>query len=150
MNLLLQVDESIEPLDDDAPEVLSSGRKPAAGSSEVDGDVCVVPDLLQTAVSVTKVVSEKWMERLVLNLDDLRSDVLACGEDLARGSSDVGSDVCVVPDLLQTAVSVWTVVAEEWMGWFVLDLVECPSVSRTSAVARRSGRPCLRSIPLLF
>ena len=72
MNLLLPVDGSIEPLDDDAPEVLSSGREPAAGSSEVGRDVCVVLDLLQTAVSVTTVVSEKWMERFVLNLDDLR------------------------------------------------------------------------------
>ena len=32
-----------------------------------------------------------------------------------------------------------TVVAEKWMDWFVLDLVECPSVSRTSAVARTFG-----------
>ena len=32
-----------------------------------------------------------------------------------------------------------TVVAEKWMDWFVLDLVECPSVSRTSAVARMFG-----------
>ena len=35
MNLLLPVDGSIDPLDDDAPEVLSSGRGHAAGSSEV-------------------------------------------------------------------------------------------------------------------
>ena len=77
MNLLLPVDGSIEPLNDDAPEVLSSGREPAAGSSEAGRDVCVVLDLLQTAVSVTIVVSEKWMERFVLNLDDLRSDVFS-------------------------------------------------------------------------
>ena len=115
MNLLLPVDGSINPLDDDAPEVLSSGREPAGGSSEVGRDVCVVPDLPQTAVSVTTVVSEKWLERFVLNLDDLRSDVLASGEDPAGGSSDVGSDVCVVPDPLPTAVSVQTVVAES--GW---------------------------------
>ena len=61
------------------------------------------------------------------------------GEDPAGGSSDVGSDVCVVPDPLPTAVSMWTVVAEEWMDWFVFDLVESPSVSRTSAVARTLG-----------
>ena len=72
MNLLLPVDRSIEPLDDDAPEVLSSGREPAAGSSEVSRDVYMVPDLLQTAVSVMTVVLEKWMERFVLNLDDLQ------------------------------------------------------------------------------
>ena len=36
-------------------------------------------------------------------------------------------------------VSVRTVVTEKWMDRFVLDLVECPSVSRTSAVARTFG-----------
>ena len=46
-------------------------------------------------------------------------------------------------------VSVRTVVTEKWMDRFVLDLVECPSISRTSEVARMFG-PCLRSIPLLF
>ena len=66
MNLLLPVDWSIEPLDDDAPEVLSSGREPAGGSSEVGSDVCVVQDLLPTAVSVRTVVVEMWMERFVL------------------------------------------------------------------------------------
>ena len=64
---------------------------------------------------------------------------MASEEDPAGGSSDVGSDVCVVPDLLPTAVSVRTVVAEKWMEWFVLDLVECPFVSRTSAVVRTFG-----------
>ena len=49
---------------------------------------------------------------------------------------DVGSDACVIQDPIPTAVSVRTLVAEEWMDRFVLDLVECPSVSRTSAVAR--------------
>ena len=59
------------------------------------------------------------MERFVLDLDDLRSDVLASGEEPARGSSEVGSDGCVVPDLLPTAVSMRTVVTEKWMEWFV-------------------------------
>ena len=45
VNLLLPVDGSIEPLNDDAPDVLSSGREPAGGSSEVGNDVCVVQDL---------------------------------------------------------------------------------------------------------
>ena len=95
--------------------------------------------MLQTAVSVTTVVSEKWMERFVINLDVLCSDGLASGDDPAGGSSDVGSDVCVVPDPIPTVVSVRTVVAEKWMDRFVLDLVECPSVSRTSAVTRTFG-----------
>ena len=66
MNLLLPVDGSTEPLEDDAPEVLSSGREPAGGSSEVGRDVCVVPDLLSTSVSVRTVVAEMWMEKFVL------------------------------------------------------------------------------------
>ena len=71
-----------------------------------------------------------------MDLDVLCSDGFASGDDPAKESSDVGSDVCVVSDLMPTAVSVWTVVTEEWMDRFVMDLVECPSVSRTSAVAR--------------
>ena len=66
MNLLLPVDGSIEPLDDDTPEVLFSGREPAGESSEVGRDVCVVQDLLPTAVSMRTVVAEMWMERFVL------------------------------------------------------------------------------------
>ena len=88
---------------------------------------------------MTTVVSEKWMGRFVLNLNVLCSDGLASGEDPAGGSSDVGGDVCVVPDPLPIAVSVRTVAAEKRMDRFVLGLVECPPVSRTSAVARTFG-----------
>ena len=121
------------------PDAVASGKETAGGSSKVGSDICVVLDVLQTAVSVTTVVSERWMQRFVLNLDVLCSDVLASGEDPAGGSSDVGSDVCVVSDPLPTAVSVRTEVAEKWMGWFVLNLIEYPSVSRTSTVARTFG-----------
>ena len=69
LNLLLPVDGSIEPLDDDAPGVLSSGREPAGIVSEVGSDVCVVPDLLPVEVSVRTVVAEVWMERFVLVLE---------------------------------------------------------------------------------
>ena len=34
-----------------------------------DNGISVGPDVLQTAVSVRTVVSEKWMERFVINLD---------------------------------------------------------------------------------
>ena len=79
------------------------------------------------------------MERFVINLDVLCSDGLASGDDPAEESSDIGSDVCMVPDPMPTAVSVRTVVTEKWMDRFVIDLVQCPSVSRTSAVARTFG-----------
>ena len=72
---------------------------------------------------MTTVVSEKWIERFVVNLDMLCSDGLASGDDPAGESSDVGSDVCVVPDPRPTAVSVRTVVTEKWMDRFIIDLV---------------------------
>ena len=74
-----------------------------------------------------------------MDLDVLCSDGLASGDDPAKESSDVGSDVCVVLDSMPTAVSVRTVVTEKWMDRFVMDLEECLSVSRTSAVARTFG-----------
>ena len=97
------------------------------------------PDVLQRAVSVTAVVLEKWMQRFVMNLTVLCLDGLAPDENPARGGSDVGSDSCVIQDPIPTTVSVRTIVAEEWMDRFVLDLVECPSVSRTSAMTRTLG-----------
>ena len=65
MNLLLPVDGSIEPLDGDAPDVLSAGREPA-GIVLSSSDICMVPDLLPAAVSVRTVVAEVWMEKFVL------------------------------------------------------------------------------------
>ena len=100
------------------------------GSPPPDIDICVVPDTLQTEVSVTAVLSEKWMERFVINPKVLCLDGLAPVDDSARRSSDVDSESCVIQDPIPTAVSVRTVVAEEWMDRFVLDLVECPVVAR--------------------
>ena len=121
----------------DSPDAAESGMEMAGGSPPAEVDVSVGPDVLLTAISVTTVVSEKWMERFVMDLDMLCSDGLASGDDPAKESSDVGSDVCVVLDLMPTAVSVRTVVTERWMDRLVM--VECLSVSRTSAVARTFG-----------
>ena len=123
----------------DTPDAVVSGMEVAGGSPLADIDISGGPDVLQTAVSVTTVVSEEWIERFIIILNVLYSNGLASGDDPAGGSSDVGSDVCVVQDPIPTAVSVRTVVAEKWINRFVLDLVECPSVSRTSAVARTFG-----------
>ena len=111
----------------------------AGGSPPAEVDISVGPDELLTAISVTTVVSEKWMERFVMDLDVLCSDGLVSCDDPAKESSDVGSDICVVSDSMPTAVSVRTVVTEKWMDRFVMDLEKCPSVSRTSAVARTFG-----------
>ena len=128
-----------------------SRMKVAGGSPLAEIDISGSPDVLQRAVSMTAVVSEKWMERFVMNLDVLCSDGLAPDDDPARRSSDVGSDGCVIQDPIPTVVSLRTVVAEEWMDRFVLDLVECPSVSRTSAVARTFGPAvCEEYFPVVF
>ena len=156
-DLLPPVGECLESLGIDTPDAGESGMEVAGGSPPAVMDISLVPNVLQTAVSVTTemsgrwieiidtpdpvtaVVSEEWMERFVINLDVLCSDGLPSAENPAGGSSDVGSEICVVPDPLPTAVSVRTVVAEKWMDRFVVDLLECPSVSRTSAVARTFG-----------
>ena len=65
-NLLLPVDRSIEPLDDDAPDVLISGREPAEIVSDVGSDVWVVPNQLPVVVSVERVVEDAVMEKFVL------------------------------------------------------------------------------------
>ena len=59
MDLLPPVGESIESLDVDALDAMASGMEAAGGSSKVGSDMCVGPDVLQTAVYVTTVVSEK-------------------------------------------------------------------------------------------
>ena len=131
--------EVLRPIQNDTADAVVSRMKVTGGSPPAEIDISESPDVLQRAVSVTAVVSEKWMERFVMNLDILCSDGLAPDDDPARRSSDVGSDGCVIQEPIPTVVSVRTVVAEEWMDRFVLDLVECPSVSRTSAVARTFG-----------
>ena len=60
-----------------------------------------------------------------MDLEVLCSDVFTSGDDPAKETSDVGSDVCVVSDSMLTAVSMRTVVTEEWMDRFVMDLDEC-------------------------
>ena len=132
--------------------MLMFGTETAGESSKVGSDICVVPDVLQTAVSVMTVVSEKWMERFVWNLDDLRSGVLASGEDSVGGSSDVGSDVCVVPDPLPTAVSMRTVLRLQWWssqgclprGFRHSGHWSPPSYFRCSDCRRRLPRPRCR------
>ena len=50
-NLLLPVDMSIEPLDDDGSDVISSGRESTVMKSDVSHDICVDPDQLPVVVS---------------------------------------------------------------------------------------------------
>ena len=89
--------------------------------------------------SVMTVTSERWMERFIMNPQVLCLDGLAPDDDPEDRSSDVGDEAGVFQDLMPTVVSVLPEVTEKWMDRFVVDLVECPSVSRTSAVARTFG-----------
>ena len=127
----------------DSPDMLQTeisvmSTEMAGGSPPADRDICGSPEVLQRAGSVTTVVSEKWMERFVMKPKVICLDDLAPDDDPARQSLDVGSDACV-QNQIPTVVSVQTVVSEKWMDRFVFGLVECSSVSRTSAVARTFG-----------
>ena len=110
----------------------------AGGNPPADRDHCESPELLQKAGSVTAAVSEKWMERFVIKPKVMCSDDSAPDNDPVGRSSDVSSIACV-QNQITTVVSVQTVVSEKWMDRVVFSLVECSSVSRTSAVARTFG-----------
>ena len=56
------VGECLESLGIDTLDAGESEMEVAGGSPPADMDICVVPDVLQTAVYVTIVVSEKSME----------------------------------------------------------------------------------------
>ena len=74
------------------------------------------------------------MNPQVLFLDGLTSD-----DNPEDRSSDVDGEDGVFQDPIPTVVSVRPEVTEKWMDRFIVDLVECPSVSRTSVVARTFG-----------
>ena len=131
-------------------EISVTSTEMVGGSPPADIDICESPEVLQRAGSVMAVVSEKWMERFVINPKVICLDGLAPDDDPARRSSDVGSDACIIQKQIPTVVSVQRVVTEKWMDRFVLDLVECPSISRTSAVARPFGPAVSEEYSLLF
>ena len=113
--------------------------KMADGSPPADVKIVTDSDTLQTELSVMTVTSEKWMERFIMNPQMLCLDGLSPDDDPEDRSSDVGDEAGVFQDLMPTVVSVRPEITEKWMDRFVVDLVECPSVSRTSAVARTFG-----------
>ena len=111
-------------------EISVTSMEMAHGSLPADIDILTTPDTLQTEVSVMAVMSEKWMDRFVM---------IAPDDDPESRSSDVGGDAGVIQDPMPTVVSLRPAVTEKWMNRFVVDLVECPSVYRMSAVARTFG-----------
>ena len=120
-------------------EISVTSVEMADGSPPADVDILTAPDTLQTEVSVMTVMSERWMESFVMNPQVLCLDGLAPDDDPESRSSDVGGDAGVIQDLMPTVVFVRPEVTEKWMDRFAVDLVECPSVSRTSVVARTFG-----------
>ena len=104
-----------------------------------DVNILTDSDTLQTEVSVMTVMSEIWMERFIMSPQVLCLDGLVSDDDPEDRSSDIGDDAGVFQDPMPIVVSVRPEVTEKWMDRFVVDLVECPSVFRTSTVARTFG-----------
>ena len=113
--------------------------KIADGSPLADVKILMDSDTPQTEVSVMTVTSERWMERFIMSPQVLCLDSITSDDDPEDRSSDVGDEVGVFQDPMPTVVSVRPEVTEKWMDRFVVDLVECPSASRTSVVARTFG-----------
>ena len=82
------------------------------------------------------VTSKRWMERFVMNPQVLCLDGLTSDYDPEDRCSNVDGEEGVFQDPIPEVVSVRPEVAEKW---FVVDLVESPSVFRKSVVARTFG-----------
>ena len=78
----------------------------AGGSPPADIDICVVPDVLLTALSMKSVMSDKLRE-----IDT--PDAAVSRLEVAGGSPPAEVDISVGPDVLLTAISVTTVVPEK-------------------------------------
>ena len=120
-----------ECLDSPSIDTLDAGE---SGMEMADIDICVVPDVLPTAISVRTVVSDKSME-----IDT--PDAVVSRREVAGGSPLAGVDISRGPDALQTAVSVTTEMSEKWTNINTPDAVESgmeitsgspPAVSDTS------------------
>ena len=75
----------------------------AGGSPPADIDICVVPDVLPTAISVKTVMSDNSME-----IDT--SHAVVSRMEVAGGNPPAEIDISGSPDVLQRAVSVTAVV----------------------------------------
>ena len=116
-------------------QIIENGRwKPPA-----EVKILTDSDILQKELSVMTVTSERQMERFVMNPQVLCLDGLTSDYDPEDRCSDVDSEEGVFQDPIPEVVSVRPEVTEKWMDWFVIDLLQSPSVSRKSAVARTFG-----------
>ena len=122
-------------------EISVRSVKMADGSPPADVKILTDSDTLQTEVSVMTMTSERWMERFIMSPQVLYLDGLASDDDPEDRSSDVSDEAGLFQDPMPTVVSVRPEVTEKWMDRFVVDLVECPSVSRTSAAVSEEYSP---------
>ena len=91
----------------DTPDAGESGMEMTGGSPPADIDICVVPDVLPTAISVKTILSDKSME-----IDT--PDAVVSRMEVAGGSPPAEIDISGGPDMLQTAVSVTTGMSDWW------------------------------------
>ena len=114
-------------------EKMADGNPPAEANIHTDSDT------LQSKLSEMTVKSERWMERFIMNPQVVCSDSLTSDDNPEDRSLDVDGGDDLFQNSIPTVVSVRPEVTDKWMDRFVVDLVECPSVSRTSAVVRTFG-----------
>ena len=112
---------------------MADGSPPAEANIRTDSDT-LLSKLLEMTVN-----SERWMERFIMNPQVVCSDSVMSDDYPEERSLDVDDGDDVFQNSIRTVVSVRPEVTEKWMDWFVVDLVESPSVSRTSTVARTFG-----------
>ena len=113
--------------------------KMADGSPPAEANIHPDSDTLLSKLSEMTVNSERWMERFIMNPQVVCSDSITSDNSPEERSLDVDDGDDVFQNSIPTAVSIRPEVTEKWMDRFVVDLVESPSVSRTSTVARTFG-----------
>ena len=119
----------------DTPDAGESGMEMVSGNPPADIDICVVPDVLPTAIYVRTVVSDKLME-----IDT--PDAVMSSMEVAGGSPPAVSNISVNTDVLQTAIYVTTQVSEKWMMIGSPDAVDsgCWGVRNGNGQWKSSGR----------
>ena len=90
--------------------------KMADGSPPAEVNILTNLDTLQTELSVMIVMSERWMERFIMNPQVLCLDGLTSKDDHEDRSSDVDGEDGVFQDPIYTVVSVRPEVTEKWTG----------------------------------
>ena len=111
----------------------------ADGSPPTEANIHTDSDTLLSKLSEMTVKSERWMERFIMSPQVVCSDSLTSDDNPEDISLDVDDGDDVFQNWIPTVVSVRPEVTEKWVDRFVVDLVECWSVPRRSAVARTFG-----------